>query len=259
MSLGRAIKLGARATVGLAAFCLLLLAAPHDGRAAANLLHNGNFSVGSGNSVDGWRTDAWIQSPDTTDYRWIRPQAGAPGEVEIFTHHDNDARWLQPISLSPGWYHISAEVKTQKALTFFTGANVSILEDGISSADVKGDHDWARIGLFLKIGPRGADIDVCLRLGGYANLTRGEALFRDARVERIAAPAADTPHVFDLDAIRKQEVTGPIGRPWTLVATLIFLLALAAFGWWLLAEPPVVIAKVSTVPERAKKSRARGR
>jgi hypothetical protein len=259
MSPGRAINLWARASVGLAAFFLLLIAVPNDGQAAANLLHNGNFSVGSGDSVDGWRTDAWIQSPDTTDYRWIRPQPGAPGAVEIFTHHDNDARWLQPISLSPGWYHISAEVKTQKALTFFTGGNVSILEDGITSAEVRGDHDWARVGLFLKIGPRGADVDICLRLGGYANLTRGEAFFRDARVERVTAPAAGTPYVFDLDAIRKQEVTGPIGQPWTLVATLIFLLAATVLGWRLLAEPPVVIAKASPVPERAKKSKARGR
>ncbi|MGH7879144.1 MAG: hypothetical protein ACREQD_06560, partial [Candidatus Binataceae bacterium] len=221
-------------------------------------LHNGDFSVGSGDSVDGWRTDAWIQNPGATDYSWIRPANGAPGEVEVFIHHDNDARWLQPVSLGPGWYHITVEVKTAKVLAFFTGANVSILEDGISSADLRGDHDWTLLGLFLKIGPRGADVDVCMRLGGYANLTRGQAFFRNARIVRVAAPLPGTPYVFDLEAIRKQEVTGPIGRPWTLVATLILLVVLAAFGWSLLSEPSASVVKAQTATGR-KKRRAGGR
>lgn len=240
--------------------CLVIsVASARHGWAGTNLAHNGNFSVGSGNSVDGWRTDAWIQSPGTTDYQWIRPDHGAAGEVEVLTHHDNDARWLQPVSLTAGWYHISAEVKTRDVLTFFTGANVSVLEDGIISEDLRGDHDWTRIGLYLKIGPHGADVDVCLRLGGYANLTRGDAFFRDASIERVAAPPAGNPYTYDLDAIRKKEVTGPIGQPWTLVATLLLLLAFAGLGWRLMAEPAVAIAKATPLPQRAKKSKARGR
>ncbi|HLW69335.1 MAG TPA: hypothetical protein VKS22_01815 [Candidatus Binataceae bacterium] len=243
--------------LSLIALVAALLGTARNGRAETNLLHNGDFSVGSEDSVDGWRTDAWIQSPDTTDYHWIRPANGTSGEIELLTHHDNDARWLQPVSLGPGWYRISAEVKTVKVLTFFTGANVSILEDGITSADLRGDHNWTPLRLFLKIGPRGADIDVCMRLGGYANLTRGQAFFRNARIERVSAPAPGTPYVFDLDAIRKQEVTGPIGRPWTLAATLMLLAALAVLGWSLLSEPPRRIAKAPTTP--INKSKAGGR
>jgi hypothetical protein len=247
-----------RSILSFFAVLVLLLCGPQGSRAEANLLHNGDFSVGSGDSVDGWRTDAWVQDPGTTDYHWIRPADGVSGELEVFTHHDNDARWLQPLSLGPGWYHITAEVKTVNASTFFTGANVSILEDGITSADLRGDHDWTPIGLFLKIGPRGADVDVCMRLGGYANLTRGQAFFRNARVERVAAPALDTPNVFDLDAIRKQEVTGPIGRPWTLAATVMLLAAIAALGWSLLAEPPPPVVAAQTAPRRDRKRRAGG-
>jgi hypothetical protein len=241
-------------TLSLIVLVSALLGARGESHAETNLLHNGDFSLGSEDSVNGWRTDAWIQDPGATDYHWIRPVAGASGEIELFTHHDNDARWLQPVSLGPGWYRISAEAKTAKVLPFFTGANVSILEDGITSADLRGDHDWTPLSLFLKIGPRGADVDVCMRLGGYANLTRGQAFFRSARIERVSAPAPGTPYVFDLDAIRKQEVTGPIGQPWTLAATLILLAAVAVLGWSLLSEPPTQIAKAQTTPRKRRKA-----
>jgi hypothetical protein len=37
--------------------------------------------------------------------------------------------------------------------------------------------------------------------------------------------------VFDLEQIRKDEVAGPIGRTWSLVATFIAFLLLAVIGW----------------------------
>lgn len=239
-----------------------LLITPCTTRAAQNLLNNGDFGRGSGNSVDGWRTDAWILTAGTTDYQWIRPQAGRAGEIEMLTHRDNDARWVQQLSLGPGWYYISADVKTVKVGSTFTGANVSVLEDGIASADLRGDNDWHRLGLYLKVGPRGADIDVALRLGGYMNLTRGQAFFRDARVEPVSGPPPDATHVFDLDQVRKEEVSGPVGRPWTLVATFIALAALAALGWRMMVTPAPVAVRAATaeapMPRRKRSSRRRG-
>ena len=233
---------------------LLILGGARPGFADKNLLHNGDFRVGSGTSVDGWRNDAWILTPGTTDYLWIPPHGDQPGEVELFTRRDNDARWVQPLSLGPGWYYMSVDVRTVKALPFFTGASISVLEDGIISADLRGDNDWRRVGLYLKIGPHGSDVDMALRLGGYMNLTRGQAFFRDASVVRIAAPPPGTQYVFDLDAIRKQETSGPIGRPWTLAATALVLLLLAVGGWRLMTVPQVVTA-ATPAPRRSKAGR----
>src|SRR6266849_1427900 len=98
-----------------------------------SLLVNGDFTRGSGDSVDGWRIDAWILTPGTTDYSRIPPHDGESAELKVFTHRDNDARWAQPLSLGPGWYYISAEARTEDVLTFMVGANVSVLEDGIES------------------------------------------------------------------------------------------------------------------------------
>jgi len=244
----------------LATLCLALTCSI-PARAEENLLHNGDFKVGSGDSVDGWQNDAWVQGPGTTDYHWIRPAEGQPGQVELFTHKDNDARWKQPIALTPGWYEVSVEAHTEKVLPFFTGVSISTLDNGVMSADLRGDNNWKRLQFYLKVGPRGADVDVCLRLGGYMNLTRGRALFRDARLVRIDAPPAGADRAYDLDAVRKAQFSGPIGSLWSLAATFAMLLALAAFGWWLLGEPAAVIAKpvqASIGKSARKKMKARG-
>lgn len=196
------------------------------------LLNNGDFARGSGDSCDGWRTDGWIQSPGTTIYTWHPAGLDKPAELEINTLHDNDARWVQTITLTEGWYYLSVEARTENASKYFVGATISILEDGITSADLKETHDWQRIGLYLHVGPKGADVDLALRLGGYMNLTRGRALFRGASVMRVAGPPPGDAHVFDLEQIRKSEVAGPIGRPWSLVAVFLVLIAGAAAGWW---------------------------
>lgn len=216
---------------------MFLMAAPTAVYAQKNLLNNADFRRGAGNSVDGWRTDGWIQTGGTTDYLWIRPQNGEPAQIELFSHHENDARWVQQVSLPGGWYYISAEARTHDALPFKYGANVSVLEDSIMSATLTGDHDWQRLGLYLKIGVRGADVDIALRLGGYASLTRGHAFFRDASLVKVAQPPPGAPYVYDLSAIRKQETPPPIGQPWTLVATFAFLAACAAAGWWMMQVP----------------------
>jgi hypothetical protein len=218
-------------------------------RAAANrnLLANGDFAHGSGNSVDGWRTDAWILIPGTTDYSWITPHNGKPGELDVFTHRDNDARWIQPVKLVPGWYYISVEARTDKVLPFMIGANLSVLDDGIRSADLKGTKDWQRLSLYLKVPEGGADIDVALRLGGFMNLSRGAAFFRNASIVKVAGPPAGALFIYDLGRIRSQETTGPIGRPWTLVAVFLLLIAVGTVGWRMFGEPRAAVARVDSM------------
>ena len=204
--------------------------------AEANLLNNADFARGAGASCDGWRVDAWVLTPGTTDYTWIRPEGAKPGELAIDTHHDNDARWVQTISLGPGWYYVGVEARTEKILPYFTGANISVLEDSIVSADLKGTNQWTRLGFYLHVGPRGGDVDVALRVGGFMNLNRGKAWFRRARVINVSGPPPGEQHVFDLEQIRKDEAIGPIGHIWSLVATFITFLILAAIGWWSFTE-----------------------
>jgi hypothetical protein len=238
--------------LGPAALVLALTIVPVKARGSRNLLNNGDFTRGSGESVDGWRTDAWVLTTGTTLYQWVAPRRGAPAEVEILSHGDNDARWVQGLSLGPGWYHISAEARTRDVLPFFTGASISVLEDGIISEDLRGSSDWTPLGFYLRVGRHGADVDVALRLGGYMNLTRGQAWFRHARVIKVAGPPQDATRVFDLTAIRKTESTGPIGQIWTLVATFLAFAAATLAGWRMMAEAP-------PQQQRAERLQRRGR
>lgn len=236
-----------------------------------NLLNNATLARGSGDSCDGWRSDAWILSPTATSFSWIPPNEGHPGQLEVDTMRDNDARWTQNLSLTGGWYRISVWARSEDALSFFTGANISVLEDGIVSADLRGTQPWQELVLYLKIPPYGADIDVALRLGGYMNLTRGKAFFRDPAVVRIGAPPIGANHVYDLGAIRKSEAGSPIGSRWTLYATYLALAAIAVIGWrlFMLDPPPAAIPKdvpasrITSIPatppkRRKKKSQRRG-
>src|SRR5262249_22603745 len=125
---------------------------------------------------------------------------------------------------------------TRNVLSFFTGASVSVLEDGIMSQDLRGNNGWTPLGFYLHVGKRGADVDVALRLGGYMNLTRGQARFRHARVVKVAGPAPSG-RVFELDTIRRAEASGPIGHLWTLVATFLALGGATLVGWRLMNEP----------------------
>jgi hypothetical protein len=229
--------IAAGALLALALVQVGVISGPARADANPNLLVNGDFAHGSGKSVEGWRTDAWVLIPGTTDYSWIAPHNGQPGELEVFTRHDNDARWLQKVYLAPGWYFISVEARTEKVLPFMIGANLSVLDNGIRSGDLKGTKDWQRLGLYLKVPEGGADLDVALRLGGFMNLSRGAAFFRNASILKVATPSAGAPFVYDLGQIRGQETAGPIGRPWTLVAAFLLLIAAATVGWRLFAEP----------------------
>lgn len=215
---------------------------PRGAPAAQNLILNADLSRGGGNSPDHWRTNGWMQSPSTTTYAWVHPSKGALGELDITNLGENDARWVQSLSLDPGWYYLSVEVRTERVGPVHYGAFVSLLDDDIKSPDIRGDSDWKTVGFYLKVGPRGADVDVALRLGGYMNLTRGHAAFRTPSLIGIAAPPSGAAPTYDLDAIRKRLAIEPVGRPWTLAATYLLLLVLLAFGWWCFGAEPSPVA-----------------
>ncbi len=211
--------------VALLAFCIG--AAP---TGPADLVLNGDFAKGAGNVPDHWRTGGWLEGPDAASYQWSHPPNG-PGEIEVRNLKPNDARYIQTLTLSEGWFRFSAEIRTEGVPDGKTGASLSILEDGVMSADLHGNNDWKPEQFFVKVGRRGADVELACRLGGYASLNTGRALFRNVKAVGIAAPAVGDGPRFDLDTIRKQAAGPPAGRLWTLIATLIALAALATLGW----------------------------
>jgi hypothetical protein len=198
--------------------------------AESNLLANPNLSKGGGNSPDAWQSQAWQEGPEYSTYVWNH-QEGKPGELSVTNLKPNDARWVQSLNLGSGWYHFSADLRAQNVGTSATGASLSIMEDGITSPDLKGTTDWKQVGFYLKVGPKGADLELACRVGGFGSLNTGAVFCRNIEMQRVAAPPAGAQSLFDLDQIRKESAEVPIGSRWTLVATFLFLIALSVFGW----------------------------
>jgi len=220
--------------------------------AQQNLFVNGGFAKGAGTFPDHWRTEGWDQKPETTTFRWIEPAGVNPGEIEVNSVKPNDARYQQTTSLVAGWYYLSVEARTEEVGGGAAGATISVLEDGITSGDLTGTKGWSKLGLYLKVGPHGADVEVALRLGGYASLNTGRAFFRNASAIRVAGPPAGATHTFDLEAIRKASQPLPVGKPWSLVATFILLGSVAVAGWRMFGEATMqpAGAKSFRIPEK---------
>ncbi|HUY27997.1 MAG TPA: hypothetical protein VMV27_11300 [Candidatus Binataceae bacterium] len=235
------------------------LAAHSIARADSNLLLNGDLSKGSESQPDHWRTEAWLNDPTAFAYDWTHPAGGGPGQLKVGALKPNDARWMQSLTLAPGWYYISTEVRTENVGTQATGATVSIMEDGIMSADIRGTSGWQPVGFYLKVGGHGADVSVALRLGGFGSLNSGTAYFRNARARKIAAPPPGAAQVYDLSAVRKAAEPAPVGQPITLVAVFAILGVVAAYGWWMFGveEPLRPAAGPSRAARRAQARRER--
>jgi dolichyl-phosphate-mannose-protein mannosyltransferase len=213
--------------------CATLFAAPGFSLAAGdqkNLLLNGDFAKGSEDQPDSWRTEAWINNPDSFQAHW-HSNTGKPNELEVDALKANDARWMQPLTVGPGWYQLSVDVRTENVGTKESGATVSVMEDGVMSPEVHGTADWQRVTLYLKVGGHGADIDVALRVGGFGSLNSGKAFFRNASLIKIDAPPPNATPTYDLMAIRQQGQPVPIGSPGSLVVVFALLGAIAWMGW----------------------------
>lgn len=210
-------------------------------RAAQDLLLNGNLSKGSENQPDEWHTEAWINEPTAVTFNWTHPADGGPGELEVNALKADDARWWQSITLRPGWYYISAEIRTENIGADKSGATISVMEDGIMSPEVKGTTNWTRVGFYLRVGKKGADVQVALRIGGFGSLNTGRAFYRNASLAPIDAPPPNAQPTYDIEKIRQVAQPVPIGKPYSLVLTYLLLIAIAYAGWYTFAlEPPKV-------------------
>jgi dolichyl-phosphate-mannose-protein mannosyltransferase len=250
----RGLQRGGRFHVASAAVIFLILAIAGPLRArAGELLHNGDLSKGSGGQPDLWRTEAWVNDPEAVAFNWTRPSNGGSGELEVNATKANDARWMQSLSLTPGWYYLSVDIRTEDVGQTADGATISVMEDGIMSPDLKGTTNWTREGLYMRVGKKGADVEVALRVGGFGSLNTGKAFFRNASVVPIDAPPANAKPVFDLEKIRKDAEPVPIGSPLSLVVTYLLLIMIAYAGWYLVALEPPKVTRADARREAKKK------
>jgi len=227
--------------------------------AGKELLINADLSKGSENQPDDWQTQAWVNDQVSVAFTWTHPPGGGPGEAEVNAIKENDARWWQQMELKEGWYYISADIRTENVGMDHSGATISVLEDGIMSPEVKGTSPWTHEGFYLKVGKKGADAQIALRIGGFGSLNTGKAFFRNASVTMIDAPPQGAQPIYDLDAIRKTAQPVPLGQPYSLVLTYLVLIAIAYGGWRLYAIEPPKVTRAEARREAKSEARREGK
>ena len=158
------------------------------------IVRNGDLTASTAGSPQDWRPG--IEAADLAVYRWHYSHA-APGELEISNLKPNDSRWSR-IHLEPGWYHFSANIRTENISLGPVGANLSILAGSILTRPLNGTHEWQEVGFYLKV-ESSADVVLTCRLGGFSSPTTGTAFFRDIRASRITEPPPGAERQFDLD------------------------------------------------------------
>jgi len=202
------------------------------GLADDNIIANPDLTEGKGAAPQGWTSEGWINSPDTSTYNWAHDAAG--GRLEITSTKPNDARWIQNLHIGPGWYYFSADIRGANIGDNNTGASIGLMEDGIISQQLHGTRDWTRVGFYLKAGDKGADIVLDCRLGGFASLNTGTMACRNFKGVKIDTPPDnDTPR-YDLDVIRNGGVppaSGGGGANVVLPLALALLVLAGLFFW----------------------------
>ncbi|MGH7813516.1 MAG: hypothetical protein ACREQI_05880 [Candidatus Binataceae bacterium] len=260
-----AVKI-ARGILFAAAICALLIAAPMRARAAdaqKNLLENGDFSLGGGAYPEGgWHSEAWINNPQTFQTNRIAPtKENNFYQVEVDNLKPDDGRWMEPLTLKPGWYEISADARAEDVGANKSGVSVSVFPEGIiMSPELKGTTGWQRLKLYIEVTKEPADISVALRVGGFGSLNTGKGFFRNAAVYKIPGPPPSATPTYDLTKIRKEVNSHtPLGSPITLVITFAVLGAMAVWGWRMYGEqdiPPDAPASAVSGQSRAERRAA---
>ncbi len=183
-----------------AALLAMLCAACNREHGKGDVVLNGDLSHGKGDSPDDWQSRPGL--PGVSTLRWHH-EPGKPVELEVSNLKPSDAHWAQTLHLEPGWYHFTAEARSEGVPTGNTGATLSIMEGWILSNELHGDAGWQTVGFYLKVGPSGADVELACRLGGFSSMNAGKAFFRNVQGIEIDRPPANASPAYDLDLLRR--------------------------------------------------------
>ncbi len=205
----------------LLAFVLMAFPAVALAESAAQLLYNGDFSIyAKGEALPaGWTYDAW-NAGDSTAY-W------EDGAVVIKSDIENDARIIQTVAVEPSCaYEITCEAWANDILGT-AGAAITVLNTFASSEELFDAEDWTMLTLTGTTGPKQTELTIALRIGGYGELSAGEAGFRNVTMKKLnAAPAG----ALSFQAMEPTESSGFDAAPIGVMAFVAMTLCAVGMG-----------------------------
>lgn len=230
----RPLDLPVRFATLLALLVGLLLSLDSVALAAENLVRNGSFAQGSGETPARWTHDLWDASAGT-EFGWEAGDGGL-GAAVVRSRKPNDARWTQTVKVEPGaWYRLSGFVRAIGVDERGLGANLSILRGFDNAGSVRGaDSGWKEQTMFFRAAPGEEYVTVACRLGSYGQESVGEARCTGIEMSRIGAPPAAGAHVYG----KRETARSSSGIPAGALMMLFILAGIARLGRLPAATPP---------------------
>ncbi|MDO5112156.1 MAG: glycosyltransferase family 39 protein [Clostridia bacterium] len=203
------------------ALLIVSLLLPAASMAAENLLTPWDFTGRAALPV-GWVDEAWYEGTD--EYAVFYDEAQQA--VCIRNYVDNDARFCYTLHVKENTcYTLSCLVKTEDVVRG-RGANVSVTDTLAASAPLVGTWDWQRIELTGRTGQDQTELTVCVRVGGYGELSAGTAWFKDFTFYE----AADTPAAVDFFAQRVEAEEPVVAGKVPYLGAIILSTLVSAFA-----------------------------
>lgn len=208
-----------------------------------NLLVNGDFALEQNGLPSGWKTFALPGCGSR--FAWRNDHGAAP-ELEINNSEPNESTIAQSIILDPGWYRLSAEVRTEDvskrggAYLYLAPQDASI---SLTTSPVRGSKDWRKLQLLFKTAIEKRALVIGCRLGLPNGPATGAAFFRGLSLVRVIDPP-NAAAFQDIDRLWQMDLaaTAPRGpASWATthsllgrwgVAALFGLLILTALSSW---------------------------
>src|SRR5208282_3636036 len=140
---------------------------PRGTRAAENLVRNGDLNEGSGKVPSFWQTASQRRIISSDTFSWHH-QPGNAGEFRLINHKPNIADWTQTLSLPPGWYHLTGELKATGDWSdvAMIGVHFHEREFGFCPRASSGGNSWTTAGLYFKVGGGRQSVQIVCQLEG---------------------------------------------------------------------------------------------
>lgn len=168
--------------------------------ASKNILENGDFSDGNGqSSVKGWNVQTFAGSG--TLKHVVDDDKDAP-YVTLTTNEESDFRLIQTIQAKPNTtYKFSGKIKTDGIKNKNnTGAILSVTySQSFTDSVYNTKGKWKYVEMYIMTNTQKTFFDISIGIGGHSSLNSGTASFKDLKLEVCKNKVPATATVCDID------------------------------------------------------------
>lgn len=154
--------------------CFYVISLIYSYASSENLINNPGFE-----EDDHWTQIFWVNDSTVSNIeRDNSTSIEGDWSINLINIEENDARVFQVIPVEPNqYYKITVHVKTKDIPEGKYGAAVSVLGSLETSEVITNAEDWVEVEFYGYTGKKQKEMSLSFALGGYGNITSGEAWF----------------------------------------------------------------------------------